>query len=131
MIPRHVDTDDPELVRTALGDRVGVRSRHKELIGLWQPKQEPPQTTIPDLPAWAQAHQVKAVVWTNLTHNFRGKNSERIATAEEIVAYLSDLEGDTRDRAERYIRSALQRIDTKIRQEMEAAFGWRAIGKDR
>jgi hypothetical protein len=120
-----VDTDDPERARTALGEREGIQPhRHSELIGLWHSNLEPPHRTITDLPAWAQAHNVRAVVWTKLAQNFHGDNSQRIATSDEIIAYLSELEGETRDVAERYIRNAPHQIDTEIRRAIEARLGW-------
>ena len=122
-----MDMDDPEQARNALGEREGIRShRHHDLVGLWEPGQEPPHGTITDLPEWAQEHQVKAVVWTALSHNFHGKDSKRIASAEEIIGYLSQLEGETRDKAEQYILKAPQQIDTGIRRAIEAALGWKA-----
>lgn len=122
-----MDTDNPEQARAALGEREGISSRrHHDLVGLWEPGQEPPRSTIINLPEWARAHQVNAVVWTALSHNFHGKDSERIATAEEIIAYLSNLEGETRDISERYIRNAPRQISTGIRQAIEAALGWMA-----
>lgn len=122
-----MDMDDPEQARAALGKREGIRShRHHDLVGLWEPGQEPPHGTIIDLPEWARAHRVKAVVWTTLARNFHGTDSERIATAEEIIAYLSNLKGETRDNAERYIRNAPRQISTGIRQAIEATLGWTA-----
>ena len=122
-----MDMDDPEQARAALGEREGIRShRHHDLVGLWEPGQEPPHSTITDLPEWARAHQVKAVVWTALSHNFPDKDSERIASADEIIAYLSNLEGETLDKAKQYIRNTPQQISTGIRQAIEAALGWTA-----
>ncbi len=121
-----MDTDDPERARTALGEREGIRSRLHDLVGLWEPGQEPPHNTIEGLPGWARAHNVKAVVWTRLSHNFHGKDSERIASAEEIIVYLSSLEGKTLDKAKTYIRNAPQQISTGIRQAIEVALGWTA-----
>lgn len=82
-----MDTDDPQHARTALGEREGIRNHHNaDLIGLWQPGDEPPHSTITDLPDWAKARNIKAVVWTKLGHHFHGKKSQRIATAQEIIA---------------------------------------------
>lgn len=121
-----MDTDDPEQARAALGEREGIRSHRHDLVGLWKPGQEPPHSTIVDLPGWARAHKVRAVVWTTLSHNFHGKDSGRIASADEIITYLSNLEGNTLDKAKKYIRNTPQQISTGIRQAIEVALGWTA-----
>jgi hypothetical protein len=119
-----IDTHDPKQARTALGEREGIRpQRHNDLIGLWEPERESPHSTITDLPAWAQARQIKAVVWTRLAHNFHGNNSEQVATSDEIIAYLTNLEGETREKAERYIRNAPKQIDTHIRRRIDTVLG--------
>lgn len=123
-----LDTDGPEEASTALGNREGIPPRrHKDLIGLWQPGQEPPHSTISDLPAWAQARKIKAVVWTKLARNFHGKDSERVATAEEVITYLSSLDSSARDRAKEYIRKAPLQVDTVIRRAIETTLGWKVI----
>jgi len=120
-----MDTDDPAQARADLREREGIPETYEERhIGLWRSGGAAPPTTIIGLPEWAQAHNVKAVVWTALPPKFDDKEDGEIASADEIAAYLASLTGSMRDDAERYIRNAPPQIDTAIRRVIEARLGW-------
>lgn len=123
-----MDTNDPAQARTALRARESIpEKREKDYVGLWTPEDKPPPTIL-GLPAWAQARNVEAVVWTALPHSFDKGRPERIASSDEIAAYLAGLTGSLRNESERYVRNAPPQIDTQYRRAIEAKLGW--TGRD-
>lgn len=108
--------------KKSLADREGVPSNDWEAkIGSYQGGEEAPHD-IPELPQWAQAHGIDAVIWTALVPMFG--EQRKSPSAEQIVAYLKELRGPERDNAERYIRCAPRQIDTQFRRHIEAELGW-------
>lgn len=78
---------------------------------------------IANLPQWAESRGVDNVIWTALPAKFNDEDG-RVATADEVVAYLGGLTARTREHAERYIRRAPAQIDTPYRRRVEATLGW-------
>lgn len=113
---------DAALARQALRRREGVSEARAAETGLWSTGACSP-TLVHDPPTWARARDIDAVIWTALPPRFN--NQERIApTHEEVIAYLSNLRGQARETAERYIRPAPRQIDTSYRREIERELGW-------
>lgn len=115
----------PTMLRTAkeaLRDREGIPGNDWESrIGSWERGEAAP-ASIPELPDWARAQGLDAVIWTALGPKFRGQN--RSASVEEIVAYLRSCTGEIQERAELYVRRAPRQIDTSFRRRIEAELGW-------
>jgi hypothetical protein len=108
--------------RTALRDREGIRAANWEsLIGSWERAEQSP-SEIPELPRWAQAHDLDGIVWTALPAKFN--DEDRPPSAEEVVGYLRGLSGNTLMRAREYVERAPRQIDTAYRRRIEAALGW-------
>lgn len=119
-----MDTADFASARTALRKREGIMEKNEEKhIGTWFAGQPSP-ALIPGLTEWAIAHGIAHVIWTNLPPSF--KVPEVTPSAEQVVQYLSELTGATRDIAERYVRFAPKQIDTPYRRSIEAALQWTA-----
>lgn len=76
---------------------------------------------IHELPDWATARGIEAVIWTALPPKFNAADDPALT---QIVTYLSGLAGTTRDKAERYVRFAPRQIDTRYRRGIEAALHW-------
>jgi hypothetical protein len=120
---------DLEGAMKALRDREGITaSDWKSRIGKWEDGNPAPKDII-SLPAWAQAHGIDAAIWTALGPQYT-KNGETNFTKERpspewVLSYLQELTGPPRDVAERYFRCTPQQIDTKYRQRVESALGWR------
>lgn len=93
-----------------------------KFIGRWSTG-DPGPVLIEDLPGWAQAHGVDAVVWTALPRKFSG-SSEGIATAAQIIEHLDRLPAEKREAAEQYVRNAPRQIDTAYRCAITEALGW-------
>ena len=108
--------------KEALRDREGITGADwSSRIGAWQTGQTVP-ATIPDLPRWAEAIGLDAIIWTALRPKFSGRDVS--PSADEVVAYLRGLTGTRRDNAKQYIECAPRQIDTEYRRRIEAALGW-------
>jgi hypothetical protein len=116
-----VDTASLAQAKGALQAREGCA---KADIATWQRGEAAPDLVL-ELPKWAEAHGVEAVVWAALPAKFN--DTVRTPTCEEVVAYLSGLRGPVRDRAEAYVRRAPRQIDTPYRRSIEAVLHWFAI----
>ena len=77
-----------------------------------------------DIGSWAQERSLDAVVWTALPARFGGIDG-RMASAEEAISYLANLEGEKRQMAEEYVRKAPAQIRTPYRRLIEEKLGWR------
>ena len=86
----------------------------------------PDPGSIPGLSEWAAFRDVQHVIWTALPPKFEGE--EMVPTADAVVSYLRQLEGDCRTRAENYIRCAPRKIRTEYREKIEDDLQW--IPKD-
>lgn len=118
----HLACRDLDAARKTLREREGITARNwQSLIDSWK-RGEPSPPDVPDLPKWAEAHDLDAIVWTALAPRFHGRN--RAPSADELLAYLRKLSGNTLARAREYVERAPQQIDTKYRRRMEAALGW-------
>ena len=108
--------------RDALGDRENIKEKDRpSRIGSWKRADAAPHN-IPELSAWAEAHGVDAIVWTDLKPKFG--NKDRTPSAAEVVKYLRTRVGTQRDKAKRYIENAPIQIDTEYRRKIEAALNW-------
>ncbi|MEK7992758.1 MAG: hypothetical protein AAB403_03035 [Planctomycetota bacterium] len=108
--------------KQALRDREGITGEDwSSRIGSWQ-RQEAAPASIPDLPTWAEAHCLDAVIWTALGPRFRCKDVS--PSPDEVIEYLSGLMGTLRDNAQRYVEYTPRQIDTEFRRRIEAALGW-------
>ncbi|MGH7865095.1 MAG: hypothetical protein ACREQB_08900 [Candidatus Binataceae bacterium] len=113
-------TDLPT-ARTALCDRECIPHSHcGRDIDSWQTGESAPDV-IQSLPAWAQAHEVDAVIWTALLPKF---DQVRSPSVRQIKNYLQGLTGCKRDKAEQYVRCAPRQIKTEYRRQIEAEIGW-------
>jgi hypothetical protein len=104
----------------ALREREGCKAQH---VASWS-RGQAGAAPIPGLDGWAQIHQIDAVVWTALPPKIG--TEERKPSEQEVVAYLGQLSGAVRDKAEQYIRRAPAQVDTPYRRAFETAFGWTA-----
>lgn len=106
--------------RASLKEREGT-PKH-EYIGSWSEGDQAP-TSIPSLPNWAAARNIKGVVWTALPAKFNSEN--RAPSPSEAIKYLSSLTGEARVRAEEYVRKAPAQINTPYRKLIVSELGWK------
>lgn len=74
---------------------------------------------------WCLASGLDGAVWTDLESNFFDHLGEPFSVAR-AVAYLSGLEGESRNEAVRYIQNAPTTTDTPLRRRLAAEAWWRA-----
>jgi hypothetical protein len=116
-----VPSDLPEATK-ALCNREGIEDKNcSTRIGSWQARGAAPGS-IPGLPAWAEAHELEAVVWTALGPKFGTEN--RPPNMQEVIEYLRGLRGAAREHAKQYFERTPRQIDTDYRRHVEAALGW-------
>jgi hypothetical protein len=108
--------------RQALREREGITATNwQSRIGSWK-RTEPPPHDIPELPKWAEAHDLDGIVWTALAPRFHGKNKS--PSADEVLEYLRGLSGNALARAREYVELAPRQIDTDYRRRIAATLGW-------
>jgi hypothetical protein len=73
--------------------------------------------------AWMEGRGLDAVLWTALPAKFAGVG-ERAPSAHEAVAFLAGLSGETREKAELYVRKIPKDIRTLYRTLFEERLGW-------
>ncbi|WP_258197774.1 hypothetical protein [Pseudomonas viridiflava] len=81
------------------------------------------RTPIGPLMQWAAERRIDAVVWTALPPRFADIEG-RILSANDAVAYLSGLTGDTREHARNYFMRVPEQIDTPYRRIIKRQLGW-------
>ncbi|WP_298402282.1 hypothetical protein [uncultured Chloroflexus sp.] len=105
-----------QAAKKALRDRERIPTKNWEKrIGSWRHGEAAP-AAIPELPDWAQARNLDAVIWTALNPTF--------THVDEIIEHLNNLSGEKKERAEQYIRCAPSQIKTAYRRQIEHIFGW-------
>jgi len=119
-----MDVSDLDSAREALRQREGIPPNSATQFGSWSRGNDAPHL-ITELPEWAAARGVHAVVWTNLPPKY-GNNIGHAPTCEQVIHHLIELTGTERDHAERYVRRAPRQIDTLYRRKIEAVLGWTA-----
>jgi hypothetical protein len=119
--------DNIDSAVAALQEREGVRDQAATRdIGRWVGDSPPP--LISGLTDWARKRSFDAAVWTAL--DFRSKGHADRRSADEIIQYLQTLTGETRSKAETYVRRAPKQIVTAYRRRAEADLGWTPIDGD-
>jgi hypothetical protein len=114
---------DLAVARQALRKRERITTQKWErLIGTWQSR-TPAPVELSELPDWAAAHNIDAVIWTALPPRFDGESIR--PSVEQVLKHLQQLGGDARERAQEYIERAPQQIDTEYRRRIENELGWR------
>ena len=117
-----MDHTEIDAAREALRKREGISRDRSTDIGAWSRGEDSPKLIF-DLPEWAASHGLEGVVWTALPSKFHGKEKCN-PTITQVLEYLGNLTGATRDAAERYIRCAPRQIDTPYRRRIEAVLHW-------
>jgi len=118
----HMLSDDLPSAKKALRDRESITGENwVSKIGSWQ-QVEPAPAIMPELPKWADAHGLNAVIWTALGPKFGDR--EVSPSVDQVIEYLGGLTGAARENAKQYIERTPRQIDTEYRRRIEAALGW-------
>jgi hypothetical protein len=122
-----MDATTLKSARGALARREGISEKSEaKSIGSWSIGNAA-LDTIPNIDSWATVHGIQHVVWTALQPKFSGIDQK--PNSMQIVDYLEQLVGASRNVAENYIRRAPRQIDTAYRRQIEAKLHWIPIGK--
>lgn len=114
-----LDTGDLAAAREMLRQREKIRSEYPQWVGSIP---NPCGAEDPRVADWLRAHELDAAVWTALPAKF-AKVSERAPSAHEAVAFLAGLQGETRQKAEEYVRKVPPEISTLYRKLFEEKLG--------
>lgn len=119
-----LDVPDLETARRRLAGREGISKRWDEDIGYVDCGSDARKGEEAEaVAAWAASLGLGAVVWTNLPCKFNGKIGA-MPTAEDVIAFLENLDDTKRAGAEGYVRQAPPQIDTPYRRLIEQRLGW-------
>ncbi|WP_434577992.1 hypothetical protein J3P95_07645 [Pseudomonas sp. Z5-35] len=114
-----LDLDNLDDAREALRIREGVPQDREDGIGSFVVG----ATAEGVIAEWAIHRQLDAVIWTGLPPRLRGIEG-LVPAAEDAIAYLAGLSGETREHARDYIGKVPSQIDTPYRREILARLGW-------
>jgi len=79
---------------------------------------------------WAQDNNLDTVIWTDLPPNFHEKTGRDFNESNVITYLSSDLDDDSRKKAEEYVRGAPPQIRTRMRCKIEESLGWAHSGNN-
>jgi hypothetical protein len=91
-------------------------------IGLWSTSVSSHHRGAEAVGEWASFVGHAAVVWTALPAKFPGIVGK--PSCQQVVRYLSSLEGSPRSAAEEYVRHAPSQVRTPYRESIERELGW-------
>ena len=114
-----------EAARLALAKREGISEKNMPYsIGAWTGDHQSDHPEAATIGQWAKEARCDAVVWTALKPRFAGKHIT--PSAEQVVAYLSELSGARKEAAETYVRQTPKEVQTPYRSVIEQHLGWRS-----
>lgn len=118
-----LDVKSLDEARRQLASREGIPDAlaHRS-IGVWSDGCSSPHSETGVIETWARDRQACAVVWTALPPKFLGRAVK--PSADQVLKYLSALDGEKRQLAEQYVRRAPAQIRTPCRQLIETQLGW-------
>ena len=75
------------------------------------------------LTTWAREKGIEAIIWTGLPPRSSSQDG-RVPAADEAIAYLDGLSGETRSHARDYICRVPAQLDTPYRRAIKEVLGW-------
>jgi len=116
-----LDVSDLESARQRLARREGMKAQ--KAVGFWDRAGNGGSgQEIAPIAAWAVAHDLSGVVWTDLSCKFDGDAVK--PTIEQVLAFLNSLDDEKKALAEDYVRQAPAQIDTPYRRLLAERLGW-------
>jgi hypothetical protein len=102
-------------------------SRNPKRIGYVDAREDRHRTRLyPDMvepvKEWARAHNVDAVIWTDLPSNFEDHTGRKFSV-DAAVDYLAELPKELIDQAREYLDRAPAEIETPLRAKLRED-GW-------
>ena len=65
--------------------------------------------------AWAESKELVGVVWTDLQSNFAKETGKKFSV-DSALMYLAGLEGEAKEKAEKYLNAAPKFVETPLRR---------------
>lgn len=96
----------------------------KRSVGYWCPTRISSHKVSQQIGQWAISRSLQGVVWTALKPRFKGETLK--PSCDQIIRYLSDLDGEPKRVAEEYVRRAPAQIRTSYREAIEHELNWTA-----
>ena len=122
-----MNVTDQASAREALRMREGIPSENlHQHVGLWARETEANGFCADAIGRWAGGLGLDAVVWTALPPGLRDAPGTA-PHADRIITHLGGLDPAASRRAENYVRRAPLQVDTPVRRELEARFGWTPV----
>jgi hypothetical protein len=112
---------DLGMARDELATHESVWKSKDRNIGFWSRNSGASGTFADVIGSWATAHQLDAVVWTNLGPKWK-KEEGRVPSVEEVLSFLRRQGPDSK--AAEYIRKTPEQIHTEYRRRMVVEIDW-------
>ncbi|MYM26237.1 hypothetical protein GTP46_26765 [Duganella sp. FT135W] len=101
-----------------LAERESIATRIAKDIGWWNSVDGKSHgMCASEIESWAKKLALDGVVWTNLPCGFKS-NRGQMPTQAEVIAHFAKLEGETLEKAKRYVLMAPPQIDTEYRRTL-------------
>ena len=122
-VPLAVDSLEEAIEALGVREKI-VPERWPDWVGRATCEAPESATGIPyGIDAWLAQHSLDALVWTALPS--RGPDgTQSVPKLETLLDYLESLSGETRARAEQYVRRAPPVVRTPHRDRFETLLGW-------
>ncbi|WP_435930244.1 hypothetical protein [Dryocola sp. BD613] len=114
-----LDADSIQQATVSLREREQIPVSREDGVGSYILSSKPTGM----LAGWAAEKKLDAVIWTALPPRFNGVEG-RIPCVEDVLAYLSSLEGEKRKHAQEYMKNAPAEFDTPYRKAIRERLGW-------
>ena len=118
-----VAADSLEDAREALREREDIRTNALEWIGSVPRPNGLDYAQSHAFAVWLEHNGADAVVWTALPAKSQGING-RMPSVDEALSFLQSLEGESRQRAEDYVRQTPAVVLTPFRKRFADELGW-------
>ena len=116
--------EDLAVARESLRLREAIDPKHPEWVGSLPAVADDAHPCASEIARWLERQPcIDAVVWTALPPRHLDIEG-RVPSLDEAIRYLDQLEGETREHAEDYIRQIPPSLATAYRQGIERRLGW-------
>ena len=112
-------TGSLQIACAALREREQIPEDRQDGIGVYVAG----RSDLGVLGAWCAQSRIDAVIWTALPPRFEGEEG-LLPSADDAVAYLKGLGGETLAHAREYIERVPDQITTPYRREIARQLGW-------
>jgi hypothetical protein len=117
-----MNTDDLEKAKDSLRKREETTGKRIHSVAS-EEEIDQDVTVKQTIQKWLKENDLDDAIWTGLPPKFNDTD-DKVATPDEILAYLRGLKAEERHAAEEYVRKTPPQIDTEYRRLIERELGW-------